>query len=56
MSIDLTKTPTIFIVLMDRVFKEYLDMFVIVFISDILMCLKSEENHASHLKIVLQTI
>ncbi|WMV23188.1 hypothetical protein MTR67_016573 [Solanum verrucosum] len=42
--------------LMNRVFKHYLDMFVIVFIDDILIYLRNEEDHASHLGIVLQTL
>ncbi|WMV19038.1 hypothetical protein MTR67_012423 [Solanum verrucosum] len=41
--------------LINRVFKPYLNMFVIVFIDDILIYSKSEENHGSHLRIVFQT-
>ncbi|XP_048133203.1 uncharacterized mitochondrial protein AtMg00860-like [Rhodamnia argentea] len=41
---------------MNRVFKEYLDHFVIVFIDDILVYSKSSENHEQHLRIVLKTL
>ena len=37
-------------------FKQYLDLFVIVFIDDILIYSRNEEEHASHLRIVLQTL
>ncbi|KAH0636086.1 hypothetical protein KY289_036001 [Solanum tuberosum] len=42
--------------LMNRVFKQYLDLFVIVFIDDILIYSRNEEEHASHLRIVRQTL
>ena len=42
--------------LMNRVFKPYLDKFIIVFIDDILVYLKSEEEHTQHLRITLQTL
>src|SRR5262249_23952054 len=42
--------------LMNRVFKPYLDKFVIVFIDDILVYSKSQEEHEEHLRIVLQTL
>ncbi|KAH0693675.1 hypothetical protein KY285_020772 [Solanum tuberosum] len=51
----LTNAPVAFMDLMNIVFKPYLDMFVIVFIDDILIYLRNEEDHASHLRIVLQT-
>ena len=40
---------------MNKVFKPYLDMFVIVFIYDVLIYSRNEEDHASELRIVLQT-
>ena len=40
--------------LMNRVFKEYLDKFVIVFINDILVYSRTIEDHKLHLKIVLE--
>ncbi|GJS05309.1 putative reverse transcriptase domain-containing protein [Tanacetum coccineum] len=49
MSFGLTNAPTIFIDLMNRVCKPYLDKFMIVFIDDILIYSKSEEEHAEHL-------
>ncbi|KAH0665088.1 hypothetical protein KY285_026294 [Solanum tuberosum] len=56
MFFGLTNAPAIFMNLMNRVFKPYLDMFFIVFINDILIYSRNEEDHASHLKIVLQTL
>lgn len=41
--------------LMNRVFKPYLDMVVFIFINDILIYLRNEEGHDSHLMIILQT-
>ncbi|KAH0657055.1 hypothetical protein KY285_031937 [Solanum tuberosum] len=56
MSFGLTIAPVAFMDLMNRVFKPYLDMFVIVFIDDILIFSRNEKDHASHLRIVLQTL
>jgi len=42
--------------LMNRVFRQYLDMFVIVFIDDILIYSRSENEHVDHLRIVLQVL
>ena len=52
----LTNAPVAFMDLMQRVFKPYLDQFVVVFIDDILVYFKTREDHAQHLKIVLQTL
>jgi len=41
---------------MNRIFHAYLDRFVVVFIDDILIYSKTEEEHAEHLKIVLQVL
>ena len=49
MSFGLTNTPMAFVDLMNRVFKPYLDMFVIMFIDDILVYSKDEEEHVNHL-------
>jgi hypothetical protein len=53
MSFVLTNTPTYFMYLMNKVFMEYLDKFVVVFNDDILVYLKSEEEHEKHLYLVL---
>jgi len=39
---------------MNRIFQPYLDHFVVVFIDDILVYSKSEEEHAEHLRVILQ--
>ena len=56
MSFGLTNAPAAFMDLMNRVFRPFLDRFVIVFIDDILVYSKSEEEHARHLRFVLQTL
>ncbi|WMV10110.1 hypothetical protein MTR67_003495 [Solanum verrucosum] len=53
---DLFDQLQAFMDLMNRVFKPYLDMFVIVFIDDILIYSRNEKDHTSHLRIVLQTL
>ena len=56
MSFGLTNAPAAFMDLMNRVFHEYLDHFVIVFIDDILIFSKSMEEHEEHLRIVFQIL
>ncbi|GJZ83779.1 putative reverse transcriptase domain-containing protein [Tanacetum coccineum] len=52
----LTNAPVVFMDLMNRVSKPYLDKFVIVFIDDILVYSKDEEEHGKHLKIILELL
>nr|GEX52601.1 DNA/RNA polymerases superfamily protein [Tanacetum cinerariifolium] len=56
MPFGLTNAPMVFIDLMNRVCKLYLDKFVIMFIDDILMYSKSMEVHKVHLKTVLELL
>lgn len=56
MSFGLTNAPATFMDLMTRVFRPYLDLFVIVFIDDILVYSRSRSEHEQHLRIVLQTL
>jgi hypothetical protein len=53
MSFELTNAPTYFMYLMNKVFMEYLDKFVVVFINNILVYSRSEEEHEEHLCLVL---
>jgi hypothetical protein len=52
----LSNAPIFFMYLMNDIFREYLDKFVIVFLDDILIYSNSEEEHKKHLKIVLQVL
>jgi hypothetical protein len=54
MSFGLTNAPTYFMYLMNKVVMEYLDKFVVVFIDDILIFSKTEEEHEKHLRMVLE--
>jgi hypothetical protein len=56
MSFGLTNAPAYFMYLMNKVFMEYLDKFVVVFINDILVYFKNEEEHEEHLRLVLQKL
>ena len=56
MSFGLTNAPTSFMILMNGIFKPYLDLFVIVFIDDILLYSKSRKEHEEHLRIVLEML
>ena len=56
MSFGLTNAPTYFMYLMNSIFMPELDKFVVVFIDDILVYSKNEEEHAGHLHVVLQRL
>ena len=56
MPFGLTNTLVLFMDLMNRVFRPYLDQFIIVFIDDILIYSRMEEEHMKHLQIALQTL
>jgi hypothetical protein len=56
MSFGLTNAPAYFMYLMNKVFMDYLDKFMVVFIDDILIFSKNEEDHDEHLRVVLQKL
>ena len=56
MPFGLTNAPTFFVDLMNQVFQEYLDRFVLVFIDDILVYSKDKGEHEVYLRVVLETL
>ena len=56
MSFGLTNAPVAFMDLMNRVFREYLDAFIIVFIDDILIYSKTKEEYENHLRLTLHVL
>jgi hypothetical protein len=56
MSFGLTNAPGYFMYLMNKVFMEYLNKFVVLFIDDILVYSRSEEEHEEHLRLALQKL
>jgi hypothetical protein len=55
-SFGLTNASACFMYLMNKVFMEYVDKFVVVFIDDILVYSRSEEEHEEHLRLALQKL
>jgi hypothetical protein len=56
MSFCLTNAPAYFMYLMNKVFMEYMDKFVVVFIDDIPVFSKNEEEHEEHMRLVLEKL
>jgi hypothetical protein len=56
MSFGLTNALAYFMYLINKVFMEYLDKFVVVFIDDILVYSETEEDHEEHLRLVLEKL
>jgi hypothetical protein len=56
MSFGLTHASAYFMYLMNKVFMEYLDKFIVVFIDDIFVYSRSEEEHEEHLRLALQKL
>ena len=56
MSFGLTNAPAFFMDMMNKAFMDFLDKFVVVFIDDILIYSRSEEDHKEHLRAVLQRL
>ena len=56
MPFGLTNAPAFFVDLMNRVFRDVLNKFVLVFVDDILVFSKIQEEHESHLKYILETL
>jgi hypothetical protein len=56
MSFGLTNAPAYFMYLMNKVFMEYLDRFIVVFIDDILIFSKMMEEHEEHLRLALEKL
>jgi hypothetical protein len=56
MSLGLMNAPAYFMYLMNKVFMEYFDKYVVVFIDDILVYSKTKEEHEEHLSLVLEKL
>ena len=56
MPFGVTNAPTFFMDLMHQIFSPFLDKFVVIFVDDILIYSKNEQEHEEHLRIVLETL
>ena len=56
MSFGLTNAPATFMSLMNKIFQWYLDQFIIIFIDDILVYSKNQEEHKQHLRLALKIL
>src|ERR1041385_4705658 len=56
MSFDLTNAPTSFFRLMNYIFMEYIDKFVVVYLDDILVYAKNDEEHVENLHLILEKL
>ncbi|RDX89035.1 hypothetical protein CR513_29289, partial [Mucuna pruriens] len=56
MSFGVTNAPSVFMGYMNKIFNPYLNSFIVVFIDDILVYSKTREEHAKHLRVVLQVL
>ena len=56
MPFGLTNAPAYFVDLMSRVFRDFLNKFVVVFVDDILIFSNSEQEHAQHLRAIMETL
>ena len=56
MSFGLTNVPAVFMDMMNRVFYDYLDQFIVVFIDDILIYSKTSKEHEEHLRKALERL
>jgi hypothetical protein len=56
MSFGLTNAPAYFMTMMNKVFMEYLDKFIVVFIDDILIYSKDDKEHEQHLRLITEKL